>query len=92
MSRARLNGIEIDYEVSGSGPPVLLSHGYSATRRMWDDQHRALGVSRVMAGDAQRAELVGTPTGRTCAHCGSSVEQGAIIAVHEGRASAIRTC
>ena len=34
MSRARLNGIEIDYEVSGSGPPVLLSHGYSATRRM----------------------------------------------------------
>ena len=42
MSRARLNGIEIDYAVSGSGPPVLLSHGYSATRRMWDGQHRAL--------------------------------------------------
>jgi hypothetical protein len=43
MSRARLNGIEIDYEVSGSGPAVLLSHGYSATRPMWDGQHRALG-------------------------------------------------
>jgi len=42
MSRARLNGIEIDYEASGSGPAVLLSHGYSATRRMWDGQHRAL--------------------------------------------------
>jgi len=42
MSRARLNGIEIDYDVSGAGPPVLLSHGYSATRRMWDGQHRAL--------------------------------------------------
>ena len=42
MTRARLNGIEIDYEVSGSGPAVLLSHGYSATRRMWDGQHRAL--------------------------------------------------
>ena len=42
MARARLNGIEIDYEVSGSGPAVLLSHGYSATRRMWDGQHRAL--------------------------------------------------
>jgi len=39
--RARLNGIEIDYAVSGSGPAVLLSHGYSATRRMWDGQHRA---------------------------------------------------
>jgi pimeloyl-ACP methyl ester carboxylesterase len=43
MTRAKLNGIEIDYEVSGRGAAVLLSHGYSATRRMWDDQHRALG-------------------------------------------------
>jgi pimeloyl-ACP methyl ester carboxylesterase len=43
MAKARLNGIEIDYEVTGSGPAVLLSHGYSATRRMWDGQHRALG-------------------------------------------------
>jgi len=43
MGRARLNGIEIDYEASGAGPAVLLSHGYSATRRMWDAQHAALG-------------------------------------------------
>jgi pimeloyl-ACP methyl ester carboxylesterase len=58
MSRAKLNGIEIDYEVSGSGPPVLLSHGYSATRRMWDGQHRALGdayqvISWSMRGHGQ---------------------------------------
>jgi pimeloyl-ACP methyl ester carboxylesterase len=39
--RARLNGIEIDYEVSGHGPTLLLSHGYGSTRHMWDDQHRA---------------------------------------------------
>jgi pimeloyl-ACP methyl ester carboxylesterase len=39
--RARLNGIEIDYEVSGNGPTLLLSHGYGSTRHMWDDQHRA---------------------------------------------------
>ena len=43
MAKARLNGIEIDYEVSGRGRPVLLSHGYSATRRMWEGQHRVLG-------------------------------------------------
>ncbi len=42
VMRARLNGIELDYEVTGAGPAVLLSHGYSATRRMWDVQHRAL--------------------------------------------------
>ena len=49
MSRARLNGLEIDYEVSGSGPPVLLGHGYSATRRMWDGQHRALDDYRIIS-------------------------------------------
>ena len=49
MSRAQLNGVEIDYEVSGSGEPVLLSHGYSATRRMWDGQHRALPNYQVIS-------------------------------------------
>ena len=49
MTRARLNGIDIDYEVSGSGPPVLLSHGYSATRRMWDGQHRAFDDHRIIS-------------------------------------------
>ena len=49
MSHARLNGIEIDYDVSGSGPAVLLSHGYSATRRMWDGQHRAFPDHRIIS-------------------------------------------
>src|SRR5262244_1811948 len=49
MARARLNGVEIDYEVSGSGAPVLLSHGYSATRRMWDGQHRAFPDYQVIS-------------------------------------------
>ena len=58
MAGARLNGIEIDYEVSGRGSAVLLSHGYSATRRMWDGQHRALGdryrvISWSMRGHGQ---------------------------------------
>ena len=35
MPRARVNGVEIDYEDGGRGPAVLLSHGYSATGRMW---------------------------------------------------------
>src|SRR5437899_7226324 len=43
MARVALNGIEIDYEVSGRGRPVILSHGYGATRRMWNGQHAALG-------------------------------------------------
>jgi len=36
------DGVRIHYEVHGDGPPVLLSHGYSATCRMWDGQIAAL--------------------------------------------------
>jgi pimeloyl-ACP methyl ester carboxylesterase len=58
MARARINGIEIDYEVSGSGPTLLLSHGYGSTRHMWDEQHRAFAdrwrvVSWDMRGHGQ---------------------------------------
>src|SRR6516164_464946 len=36
------NGVKIYYEEHGHGPPILLSHGYSATCRMWDGQVAAL--------------------------------------------------
>ena len=51
MASARLNGVTIDYEVTGTGPVVLLSHGYGSTRHMWDDQHRALDRWRVVSWD-----------------------------------------
>jgi pimeloyl-ACP methyl ester carboxylesterase len=37
------DGVEIHYESHGAGPPILLSHGYAATRRMWDGEVAALG-------------------------------------------------
>jgi pimeloyl-ACP methyl ester carboxylesterase len=36
------NGVKIYYEDHGDGPPILLSHGYSATCRMWNEQLAAL--------------------------------------------------
>lgn len=36
------DGVGIYYEAHGEGPPLLLSHGYSATCRMWDGQIAAL--------------------------------------------------
>jgi pimeloyl-ACP methyl ester carboxylesterase len=51
MARARLNGIEIDYEVTGNGPTLLLSHGYGSTRHMWDGQHHAFPGWRVVSWD-----------------------------------------
>lgn len=42
MARLDRNGVKIHYEVHGSGPTLLLSHGYSSTCRMWDGQIAAL--------------------------------------------------
>jgi pimeloyl-ACP methyl ester carboxylesterase len=36
------NGVQIYYEVHGSGPAVLLTHGYSATSEMWKPNIAAL--------------------------------------------------
>ena len=36
------DGVKIHYEVHGSGPPLLLTHGYSSTSAMWQGQVAAL--------------------------------------------------
>src|SRR6059058_5840832 len=36
------DGVSIYYEVHGSGPPLLLTHGYSSTSAMWQGQTEAL--------------------------------------------------
>lgn len=36
------DGVRIYYEVHGSGPPLLLTHGYSSTSAMWQGQIEAL--------------------------------------------------
>jgi pimeloyl-ACP methyl ester carboxylesterase len=42
MAKLDRAGVKIHYEVHGSGPTILLSHGYSSTARMWDGQIAAL--------------------------------------------------
>ena len=36
------DGVELYYEVHGSGTPIILSHGYSSTCEMWQGQVEAL--------------------------------------------------
>jgi pimeloyl-ACP methyl ester carboxylesterase len=42
MSKLNRDGVKIHYEVYGSGPPLLLTHGYSSTSAMWEGQIEAL--------------------------------------------------
>ena len=38
MPKINRNGVCINYESYGQGPTVFLTHGFSATSKMWDDQ------------------------------------------------------
>jgi pimeloyl-ACP methyl ester carboxylesterase len=42
MPKINRDGVEIYYEVHGSGPALLLTHGYSSTSAMWQGQVEAL--------------------------------------------------
>ena len=42
MPKLTRDGVEIYYEVHGSGPPLLLTHGYSSSSHMWQGQIEAL--------------------------------------------------
>lgn len=62
MPTAQLNGIEIGYDAGGEGPAVLFTHGYQASRRMWDTQRPALEQRyRVIAWDLRGHGESGAP-------------------------------
>jgi pimeloyl-ACP methyl ester carboxylesterase len=42
MPKLNRDSVNIHYEVHGSGPPLLLTHGYSSTSAMWQGQIEAL--------------------------------------------------
>jgi pimeloyl-ACP methyl ester carboxylesterase len=48
MPKLNRDGVNIYYEVHGSGPVILLSHGYSATSQMWAGQIEALGKDHTL--------------------------------------------
>jgi pimeloyl-ACP methyl ester carboxylesterase len=48
MPKLDRDGVSIYYEVHGEGPPLLLSHGYSATSQMWRPQIEALGSTHTL--------------------------------------------
>jgi pimeloyl-ACP methyl ester carboxylesterase len=43
------DGVKIHYEVHGSGPALLLTHGYSSTSAMWEGQIEALSKHHRLA-------------------------------------------
>lgn len=48
MPKLDRDGIQIYYEVHGSGPVLLLTHGYSSTSAMWQGQIEALSKDHTL--------------------------------------------
>ncbi len=54
MAVARLNEVDVNYEVHGDGTPLVLAHGYTASLEMWRDQIDALSAKyRVVIYDTR---------------------------------------
>jgi pimeloyl-ACP methyl ester carboxylesterase len=54
-------GVQIYYEVHGSGPTILLSHGYSATSQMWKGQTTGLPGYQVITWDMRGHGMSDSP-------------------------------
>ena len=62
MSYLDRDGVSIYYEQRGAGPSVLLSHGYSASARMWQGQMDALSDNyHVIAWDMRGHDRSDSP-------------------------------
>jgi pimeloyl-ACP methyl ester carboxylesterase len=48
MPKLNRDGVKLHYEVHGSGPPLLLTHGYSSTSAMWQGQIEALAKQHTL--------------------------------------------
>jgi 3-oxoadipate enol-lactonase len=60
---ASVNGIDIAYTLAGSGPPVVLVHGFACGRRMWTHALRALSDRyTVLAYDQRGHGRSGAPS------------------------------
>ena len=54
MPTARVNGIDLYHEISGTGPPFVLVHGFACGIRSWDPQVRAFSrTHRVITYDVR---------------------------------------
>ncbi|HEV2301761.1 MAG TPA: alpha/beta fold hydrolase [Stellaceae bacterium] len=82
--------VAIYYEVHGAGPPILLSHGYSATCHMWDGQVAAFADRyRLVLWDMRGHGRSGDPDDPGLYSTRASVEDMAALLRHLGIERAI---
>jgi pimeloyl-ACP methyl ester carboxylesterase len=64
VPKAKVNGVSIAYEVHGAGEPLVLAHGYTASKEMWAGQIDAFSPRcRVVVYDVRGHGESETPPG-----------------------------
>lgn len=90
MATINRGGVNIYYEDNGSGQPVLLSHGYSATTRMWAGQVEALkGDYRIITWDMRGHGQSDSPDDPKAYSEQATVDDMAAILTHLGIEKAV---
>jgi len=90
MATINRDGVNIYYEDDGAGPAILLSHGYSATSRMWEAQVAALKNSyRVITWDMRGHGQSDSPDDPAAYSEAATVDDMAAILKHLGIQSAV---
>ena len=63
MPLANVNGVDLFYEESGSGEPIIFQHGYTGAHESWDgviermrDRYRCIAIDARGAGDSSHPE------------------------------------
>jgi 3-oxoadipate enol-lactonase len=86
--KAAIAGTELNYDVRGSGPPVLFLHAFPLGLKMWDAQARALeGTHQVVRFDARG--FGGTPPGDGLLTMERIADDAAALLDHLGLSRAI---
>lgn len=80
MASVNRDGVNVYYEDHGSGPAILLSHGYSSTSHMWEGQVAALSAShRVITWDMRGHGKTDSPDDQAAYSEEASVDDMAAI-------------
>jgi pimeloyl-ACP methyl ester carboxylesterase len=90
MATLDRDGVQIYYETHGSGPALLLTHGYSATSQMWRPQIDALSENHTLIlWDMRGHGRSGSPADDALYSEALTVADMAALLDHLGMASAI---
>src|SRR5207249_1813855 len=65
MAHITRAGVRLAYADTGSGPPVVLIHGFPFSRRMWEPQTPLAGAGRLITADLRGSGGVPRRLGQT---------------------------